>query len=135
MKADTATGLLPRILSTYQNEDAALAVELVLGGRGEQAQALRERLAEVGLLRTPFNDRDLDFDPLLTEPPVVALASTDPLAHRLSLRLAELGRVSKSAPVASGDQVRASRAEEGADPAFGRRPTTTPRGACLGVAQ
>ncbi|MFI0451375.1 LysR family transcriptional regulator [Actinomadura sp. 6N118] len=94
MKADTDAGLLPRILSAYQDEDAALAVELVLGGRGEQAQALREGRADVGLLVSPFDDRDLDFEPLLTEPRVVALASTDPLADRPSLRLADLvGRI------------------------------------------
>ncbi|MEV1177353.1 LysR family substrate-binding domain-containing protein, partial [Nonomuraea sp. NPDC049784] len=90
LKADNDGGLLPRILSAYQLEEAALGVELVLGGRGEQAQALRDGRADVALLVSPFDDRGLDVEPLLTEPRLVALAATDPLAARSCLRLADL---------------------------------------------
>ncbi|MEQ4721910.1 LysR family transcriptional regulator [Nonomuraea sp. B19D2] len=90
LKADSDAGLLPQILSAYQHEEAALPVELVLGGRGEQAQALRDGRADVALLFSPFNDRGLDVEPLLTEPRLAALAATDPLAARRCLRLADL---------------------------------------------
>ncbi|WP_433173606.1 LysR family transcriptional regulator [Actinoallomurus sp. CA-150999] len=90
LKADNDAGLLPRILSTYQREEAAPAVELVLGGRGEQAQALRDGRADVALLVSPFDDRGLDVEPLLTQPRLAVLAATDPLAARSSLRLADL---------------------------------------------
>jgi DNA-binding transcriptional LysR family regulator len=90
LKADNDGGLLPRILSAYQSEEAALPVELVLGGRGEQAPALRDGRADVALLVGPFDDRGLDIEPLLTEPRLAALATTDPLAARSSLRLADL---------------------------------------------
>ncbi|MCK9895307.1 LysR family transcriptional regulator [Frankia sp. AgB32] len=94
MKADYDAGLLPRILDAYHREDAAVPVDLLMGGRGEQAPALRAGLADVALLPAPFDDRDLDHEPLVTEPRLAALAAADPLAARPSLVLADLvGRV------------------------------------------
>jgi DNA-binding transcriptional LysR family regulator len=90
LKADHDAGLLPKILETYQTEDAAIPVELMLGGRGEQPRALRDGRADVALLPTPFDERGLDFEPLLTEPRLVALAAADPLAARTSVCLADL---------------------------------------------
>jgi DNA-binding transcriptional LysR family regulator len=89
LKADYDAGLLPRILTAYEQDEAALPVELLLGGRGEQAPALRDGRADVALLPTPFDDRGLDKEPLLTEPRLVALAADDPLAARDSLCLAD----------------------------------------------
>jgi DNA-binding transcriptional LysR family regulator len=90
LKADHDAGLLPRLLAAYEREEAALPVELIHGGRGEQASALRDGRADVALLSTPFDERGLDIEPLITEPRLVALAATDPLAARTSLRLADL---------------------------------------------
>jgi DNA-binding transcriptional LysR family regulator len=90
LKADVDGGLLPQILDAYCADDAALPPELVLGGFGEQAQALRDGLADVGLLLCPFDDRGLDSEPLLTEPLLAALAAADPLAARTALSLADL---------------------------------------------
>ncbi|MFC4562148.1 LysR family transcriptional regulator [Nocardiopsis mangrovi] len=93
LKADYDGGLLPQILAAYRSE-AAVPVELVLGGKGEQLPALCSGLADIALLPLPFDDTDLDVEPLLTEPRLVALATTDPLAARPGLRLADLaGRV------------------------------------------
>ncbi|MGK5553543.1 LysR family transcriptional regulator [Actinomadura kijaniata] len=94
LKADYDGGLLPRILDAYRDQEAALPVTLVLGGRDEQAPAVRDGRADVALLPAPFDERGLDVEPLLTEPRLVALAAADPLAARPSLRLADLaGRV------------------------------------------
>jgi DNA-binding transcriptional LysR family regulator len=90
LKADFDAGLLPQILATYQLEEAALPVEVMLGGRGEQAPALRDGRADVALLPEPFDHRGLDVEPLLTEPRLVALAAADPLASRPDLCLADL---------------------------------------------
>ncbi|MCM3920541.1 LysR family transcriptional regulator [Frankia sp. AiPs1] len=90
LKADFDAGLLPRILAAFQGEDAALPVELLLGGRGEQVPALRDGRADVALLPAPFDDRDLDVEPLVTEPRLLALAADDPLAARSTLCLADL---------------------------------------------
>jgi DNA-binding transcriptional LysR family regulator len=90
LKADVDGGLLPQILDAYCADDAALPPELFLGGFGEQAQALRDGRADVGLLLCPFDDRGLDSEPLLTEPVLVALAAADPLAARTRLCLADL---------------------------------------------
>lgn len=94
LKADYDGGLLPRICAAYQDEEAALPVELVLGGRGDQVSDLRVGHADIALVPEPFDDRGLDVEPLWTEPRLVAIAATDPLAARTSLRLADLtGRV------------------------------------------
>jgi DNA-binding transcriptional LysR family regulator len=94
LKADYDGGLLPQIFAAYQNEAVALPVELVLGGRGQQEPALRDGRADLALLPRPFDERGLDVEPLLTEPRLLALAATDPLAAHTSLSLADLtGRV------------------------------------------
>ena len=90
LKADVDGGLLPQILDAYCADDAALPPELVLGGFGEQPQALRDGRADVGLMLCPFDDRGLDSEPLLTEPLLAALAAADPLAARTRLCLADL---------------------------------------------
>lgn len=90
LKADIDGGLLPQILDAYAQEEASLPVKLVLGRIGEQAQAVRDGHADTALLLSPFDDRGLDSEPLLTEPFLIALAADDPLAARTSLRLADL---------------------------------------------
>ena len=86
LKADYDAGLLPKILDAY----TALPVELLLGGRGEQVPALRDGRADVALLPSPFDGHGLDSEPLLTGACLVALAASDPLAARTSVRLADL---------------------------------------------
>ncbi|MDN3357722.1 LysR family transcriptional regulator [Actinomadura sp. DC4] len=90
LKADYDGGLLPRTIAAYQNEPAALPVELVLGGRGEQEPALRDGRADLALLARPFDEQGLDVEPLLTEPRLLAVAAADPLAAHTRLRLADL---------------------------------------------
>src|SRR4051812_47067959 len=90
LKADYDAGMLPRILAAFQEQEAALPVELLLGGRGEQIPALRDGRADVAILPEPFDGRGMDVEPLLTEPRLVALAADDPLAARTDLRLADL---------------------------------------------
>ena len=89
-KADYDSGLMPQILAAYHRDPAAQPVELVLGRPGEQAPAVRDGRADVALMLAPYVDRDLDVEPLLTEPRVVALAAKDPLASRPVLCLADL---------------------------------------------
>jgi DNA-binding transcriptional LysR family regulator len=89
LKADFDAGLLPQIVAAYRLEEAALPVEPLLGGRGEQVPALHDGRADVALLPTPFDPRGLDSEPLLTEPNLVALATTDPLAATPSLSLSD----------------------------------------------
>jgi DNA-binding transcriptional LysR family regulator len=89
LKADFDAGLLPAILTAYRADEAALPVELLLGGRGEQVPALHDGRADVALLPTPFDPRGLDSELLLTEPNLVALAATDPLSTQESLSLSD----------------------------------------------
>jgi DNA-binding transcriptional LysR family regulator len=90
LKADNDGGLLSQILDAYAREEAALPVKLVLGRIGEQAQAVRDGHADTALLLRPFDDRGLDSEPLISEPFLLAVAASDPLAARTSLRLADL---------------------------------------------
>ncbi|MFE7570839.1 LysR family transcriptional regulator [Streptomyces sp. NPDC057539] len=90
LKPDLDGGLLPRILDLYAEDPAALPVELLLGRYGEQAQMVRDGRADVALLLSPFDDRGLDAEPLISEPFLLAVAARDPLAARSGLRLADL---------------------------------------------
>ncbi|MCO5993400.1 LysR family transcriptional regulator [Actinoallomurus rhizosphaericola] len=134
LKADNDAGLLPRILSVYERDSAAIDVELVLGGRGEQAPALRDGRADVALLVSPFDDRGLDVEPLLTEPRLVALAASDPLAARPSLRLADLaGRSLPDGTLAGEGGSPRSRVHTGESASA--RPRTAPRELTAGTRQ
>jgi len=86
LKADYDAGLLPKILDAYP----VMPVELLLGGRDEQVPALHDGRADVAMLPTPFDERGLDYEPLLTGPRLVALAANDPLAARTTIRLKDL---------------------------------------------
>ncbi|MEO3745885.1 LysR family transcriptional regulator [Plantactinospora sp. B5E13] len=86
LKADYDAGLLPKIMDAYRTPP----VELLLGGHGEQVPALRDGRADVALLPTPFDERGLDTEPLVTGPRLVALAAADPLAARTTVRLSDL---------------------------------------------
>jgi len=115
LKADFDGGLLPQILTAYSAGEAVLSAELVLGGVGEQAQALRDGRADVGLVFSPFDGHGLDTEPLLTEPLLVALPATDPLAAGPQLRLADLAgrRLPRGSSAVHGPW--------GPDPARGRQ--------------
>jgi DNA-binding transcriptional LysR family regulator len=106
LKADFDAGLLPRIVAAYRRQPEALPVDPLLGGRGEQVPALHDGRADVALLPTPFDPRGLDHEPLMTEPNLVALATTDPLATQPTLSLADFaGRhLPDGAPAAAGPQ-------------------------------
>ncbi|MER7490540.1 LysR substrate-binding domain-containing protein [Streptomyces sp. NPDC126497] len=115
LKADIDGGLLPQILDAYHADDASLPSELVLGGFGEQPQALRDGRADVGLVLSPFDDRGLDSEPLLTEPLLVAMAAADPLAARTALCLDDLtGRTAPGGTPAHHGRPLAQRPRPGA---------------------
>lgn len=90
MKADVDGGLLPRILEAYAAQQTGTPATLVLGRYGDQAAALRDGRADVALLMDPAAGRGLDFEPLRTEPFLLAVAASDPLAHYSEVCLADL---------------------------------------------
>lgn len=90
LKADVDGGLLPRILEAYAALDTGQPATLVLGRYGEQAAALRDGRADVGLLLDPVDARGLDSEPLQSEPFLLAVAVTDPLAANSEVCLADL---------------------------------------------
>jgi DNA-binding transcriptional LysR family regulator len=90
IKADFDAGLLPSILEAYKAEPEALPVDLLFGTRGAQVPALHDGRADVAILPLPYDDSGVDWEPLLTEPRLLAVAATDPLARRSRLRLGDL---------------------------------------------
>lgn len=96
LKADVDGGLLPRILEAYAAREPGRSapVALVLGRYGDQAAALRDGRADVGLVLDPADARGLDFEVLKVEPYLVAVGAGDPLAGRAEVVLGDLaGRV------------------------------------------
>jgi DNA-binding transcriptional LysR family regulator len=83
--------LLRPILPAYRATGPGVPpAEVLVGSWGEPAALLRDGRADVGLLRSPFDGRGLDHEPLLTEPRLVALPAEHRLARRRRLRLADL---------------------------------------------
>jgi DNA-binding transcriptional LysR family regulator len=82
LKADLDGGLLEDIMSAYERDRAAVPLEVALCGWREQAQMLRDGRADVALdIASPAeDDDDLDAEPLVAEPYLLALAAGDPLA-------------------------------------------------------
>jgi DNA-binding transcriptional LysR family regulator len=89
MKPGGDAGLLPAILAAYEREPKVLPVEVVFDAHS--ARLLREGRADAALLYAPPDELGgLDTETLLTEAPVAVLPRSHPLAHRASLRMADL---------------------------------------------
>jgi DNA-binding transcriptional LysR family regulator len=117
LKADLDAGLLPGILAAFAKEPDACEVELVLVGIGEQAQTLRDGRADAAIVLTPYDAAGLDAEPLISEPTLLAMAASDPLAARNTLRPADLagyvlpgGRPADQFPAKAGEPEAAGRA-------------------------
>jgi DNA-binding transcriptional LysR family regulator len=85
--------LLQEILEVYRaaaEPPESPPPEVVITGWGEPATMLRDGRADVALVRSPFDGRGLDVEPLRTEARVVALAAGHRLAGRRRVPLAEL---------------------------------------------
>ena len=90
LKSEGDASLLTLVLSAYQREDDAIPIEVVMANWGQEAAMLRDGRAEVALLRTPFDERGLDHERLLTEPRLVSMHADHRLAGRRRLRLTDL---------------------------------------------
>jgi DNA-binding transcriptional LysR family regulator len=89
MKPGGDAGLLPAILTAYEREPDVLPIEVVFGA--DRTRMLRNGQADAALLHTPPDDvHGLDTETLLSEIPVAVLPVSHPLAHRASLRMADL---------------------------------------------
>ncbi|MGH7920173.1 MAG: LysR family transcriptional regulator [Candidatus Dormibacteraceae bacterium] len=91
MKPGGDSGLLPRILATYRGEEAAVPVEILVCGVGEQASWLREGKADAAFLHLPYDDASgFDTEPLVEEPQVVVLPREHALAGNSALSVEDL---------------------------------------------
>ncbi|GLW68550.1 LysR family transcriptional regulator [Kitasatospora phosalacinea] len=84
-------GLLGEVLAAYRGADPRLPPpEVVVGGSGEPVAMLRDGRADVALLRSPFDGRGLDSQPLVVEPRLAVLPAAHRLAGRRRLRPGDL---------------------------------------------
>ncbi len=90
VKPGTGTDLLKKIIQAYAQDPRMPQVHLLFGHPGGPAAAVRGGAADVAILRTPFDQRGLDTELLLTEPRVAVLPAGHPLAARRELRRADL---------------------------------------------
>jgi DNA-binding transcriptional LysR family regulator len=93
-KAGAAVELLAKLLDAYAAEPAAVAVEVLLCGPGEQGRILRDGRADVALLHRPFDSTlGLDVEELRAEGQVAVLPAGHPLGRRAHLSLDEVTAV------------------------------------------
>jgi DNA-binding transcriptional LysR family regulator len=92
VKAGEDTALLAKFVDRYEADggNEAAPVDVVVSGWGQPHEMVLDGRAELALVRDPFNRRGLEVEPLVTEERVVLMPADHRLAHRLSLRLAEL---------------------------------------------
>src|SRR5574341_1423226 len=99
-------GLVREVIAAYQAANPGMPPgEVAVGGWGAPTALLRDGRADVALLRSPFDRRGLDLEPLLTEPRVAVL----PSGHRLA------GRPAPPAPWRPGRRATAALAERQRD--------------------
>lgn len=90
VKPSGDVGPLQTIVAAYDAEPEMPPAEVTVCGWGEPAEMLRAGRADVALLRLPFDQTGLDFEPLVSEARVAVLSACHPLAARLSLRRVDL---------------------------------------------
>jgi DNA-binding transcriptional LysR family regulator len=91
LKAGGDGGLLREVMAAYRAGGSDLPpVEVVVGRWGEPPAMLRDGRADVGFLRSPFELRGLDSEPLISEPRMVALPAGHRLADRRRLQMSDL---------------------------------------------
>jgi DNA-binding transcriptional LysR family regulator len=96
LKAGGDGGLLREVMATYRAGPSHLPavdlppIEVVVGRWGEPPAMLRDGRADVGFLRSPFELRGLDSEPLISEPRMVALPAGHRLAARRRLQMSDL---------------------------------------------
>lgn len=92
MKPGGDAGLLPEILRVYEADPAAVPVEPLVCGIGEQAIWLRDGRADAAFLHLPYDDdvRGLDVEPLCEERQVAVLPRAHLLAGRAAVSLEDL---------------------------------------------
>lgn len=78
VKPGTGTDLLQKIMQRCAQDPQVPEVHLLFGHPGGPAAAVRGGIADVAILRAPFDQRGLDTELLLTEPRVAVL----PARHR-----------------------------------------------------
>jgi DNA-binding transcriptional LysR family regulator len=93
MKADLDGGLLEESIEAYARDHDGARVEVRFCGWGEQPLLLRSGEADVALMYQPherLDEREIDFDVVLEEPQLAALAADHPLTTRAALAMADL---------------------------------------------
>jgi DNA-binding transcriptional LysR family regulator len=91
MKPGGDGGLFAEILTEYETDPAALPVEVLVCGLGEQAAWLRDGRAEVGFVHHPYDDlAGFDTEVLLKQRQVAVLPRSHRLAGRASIAFNEL---------------------------------------------
>ncbi len=113
MKPGGDGGLLAEILAAYETDPAAIPVEVLVCGIGEQAAWLRDGRAEVGFVLHPYDDlAGFDTEVLQEQRQVVVLPRRHELAGRATVMSHELRDQpfprwpGKDAAAASGPEVR-----------------------------
>ena len=90
VKPGGGTELLKKIMQRCARDPRLPEVHILFGHPGGPAAAVRGGAADIAILRTPFDQRGLDTELLLTEPRVAVLPTDHRLAGAPELRRADL---------------------------------------------
>ena len=90
VKPGVGTDLLKEIMRRCAQEPRVPRVDVLFGQPGGPAAAVRGGVADVAILRAPFDQRGLDAELLLVEPRIAVLPAEHRLAGLRELRRADL---------------------------------------------
>lgn len=85
-----AYAFMPAILRSFRSRHPAVKVSLDQLALIDQIAALRSRRIDVGFVLLPFEDPSIDYEAMMRDGLVAAVAADHPLAKRTSVRLGEL---------------------------------------------
>ena len=88
----SAFALLPRLVAAFRRTHPGVIVRLSELTTVEQIEALLEGSIDLGILRAPIPSNDVETVPILTEPVMVVLPSSHPLAKCSSIKLRALSK-------------------------------------------
>jgi len=89
---NTATYFMPRLLGGFCNRHPAIDVSLEVHNRDGVVHRLHDNLDDLYIMSMPPADMDLGDDVFMSNPIVVIAPSSDPLARRRRVALADLAR-------------------------------------------
>jgi DNA-binding transcriptional LysR family regulator len=90
--ASATAAIVPRMTVAFRRSFPAVSLELKNVPTTQQIDALRQRTLDIGLVRLPLRETDIEVLPLSSEPFAIVFSRHHPLANGENVTVKDLGR-------------------------------------------